>query len=130
MKNKNQSSKYAKIIVKKILKKNPNFNISRLYNRLRSYRRLSSLGDFFILELISSTMSEMRFPPDRNKFRYAYNQSPELKRNNRNEKRSDLNQLLNTKKSIKFNGVNKEINRSIKKVDQYIVKNLFHYNYA
>jgi len=130
MKNKNQSSKYAKIIVKKILKKNPNFNISRLYNRLRSYRRLSSLGDFFILELISSTINEMRLTLDRNKFRYAYNQSSELKTNSRYEKRSDLNQLLNTKKSIKFNSTNKEINRSIKKADQYIVKNLSHYNYA
>lgn len=130
MKNKSQSSKYAKIIVKKIIQKNKNTSLSRLYKRLRFYRRLSSLGDYFILGLIISSMFELGIKPERNKLRYAYNQSSELKANGINEKRDDLNQLLNYKKSLKFPHASSGISKHKEKDDHSIVKNSKQFNYA
>jgi len=130
MKNKNQSSKYARIIVKKIIQKNRNISISRLYKRLRFYRRLVSFGDFFILELIVSSIFEMELKPKRDKLLYAYNQSPELRTNNVAEKRDDITQLLNSKKSLKFTHASNYISKQKEKDDQLIVKNSKQFNYA
>lgn len=130
MKNKNQSSKYARIIIKNKLRKYPDPNISRLFKRLRTYRRLSGLGDFFILELIASTMNELGIKLDRSKLLYAYNQSEELRGNSQVDKRSDLNQLLNSKKSLKFTHSSDNISKQNKKDDQSVVKNSNNFNYA
>lgn len=91
----NQNYKYFAGLIKIKLEKNSNIGISRLFAKLRRYRRLSYCGDFQILNLIVSTLIELKIKIDRNKLRYAYNKSLELKQNSKEVKQADIDQLLN-----------------------------------
>jgi len=99
MKTPAQTPKYAQIMLIKLLKNNSSLSISRLFRRLRSYKRLSCFGDFQILHLIISTMAKLGIKINKSRLLYAYNKIDELKQNTKEEKHDDIQQLLS---SIKF----------------------------
>ena len=100
MKNKYQNNKYITGLIDRQLKNNPKKSISRLFAKLRMYRRLSYCGDFQILNIIISALTELEIKINRNKLLYAYNKSPELKQNSKEDKQADIDQLTNFNKVI------------------------------
>ena len=100
MENKYQNNKYITGLIKKQLKDNPKKSITRLFTKLKGYKRLSGCGDSQILHLIVSTLIKLKIKIDRNKLLYAYNKSSEYKQNSKEVKQADIDQLLNLNKFV------------------------------
>jgi len=130
MKMPTQTTRYAETILKKLLKNNQSENISRLFTRLRSYKRLSNFGDFQILHLIISTIAGLKIEVRKSNLLYAYNKSEELKRNTKEEKHDDINNLFNLLKPVKNQPSFRQNFKDVKEVDQFSVRNSLSIIYA
>jgi len=130
MKMPTQTTRYAETILKKLLKNNQSENISRLFTRLRSYKRLSNFGNFQILHLIISTIAGLKIEVRKSNLLYAYNKSEELKRNTKEEKHDDINNLFNLLKPVKNQPSFRQNFKDVKEVDQFSVRNSLSIIYA
>lgn len=86
------------IVIPKIqrhFKKNPNASISAMFRNLRKLSYLSFIGDYSILSIIVTTISEMGIVISKSALQYAARQSEELK-----GQTTLLRQLLNDHKLI------------------------------
>lgn len=124
MKDQHQNNKYITGLIKRQLENNPKRSISHLFSKLRKYKRLSGHGDFQILNLIVSALTELKIKIDRNKLRYAYNKSLELKRNTKVEKEADIDQLLNLTEFVKKHHSDCQNTKDNRKDDQFSIRSL------
>lgn len=121
MKDQYQNNKHIAGLIKRQLRNNPKRSISRLFTKLKGYKRLSYYGDFQMLYLIVSTLTELKIKPDRNKLLYAYNKSPELKQNSKEEKQADIDQLLNHAEFVKKHHSSCQNTKDNRKTDQFSI---------
>lgn len=117
----NQDYKYFAGLIKRKLEKNSNIGISRLFTKLKGYKRLSCCGDIQILNLIVSALTKLKIKIDRNKLRYAYNKLPEFKQNPKEVKEADIDQLLNLTEFIKKHYSGCQNTKDNRKTDQFSI---------
>lgn len=124
MKNQYKNIKHITDLIKKRLRNNPKKSISRLFTKLRGNKRLLCYGDFQILYLIVSALTELKIKPDRSNLLYTYNKSPELKQNSKEDKQADIDQLQNLTKFVKKHHSGCQNIKDNRKTDQFSINSL------
>ena len=89
MQNQFQDLEHIIVRIKKSFHQNPNRSISALFRRWRKYRFISLIGDYPLLWTIVNTGLLTKANITRQKVRYAFNQSEEL-REFQNEDKTEL----------------------------------------